>query len=140
MRRRVPIWNWLLTRGFCGLHVVTAARSPWQNPFVERLIGSIRRECLDHVIVWNASSLRRVLQNYFEYYERSRMHLALNKHAPVSRPVEDQRTAALWKLPKSGDSIVDTSAAPPRSPSEKSCSLRNQTAGVDLICSKLTRE
>jgi putative transposase len=56
--------------------LVTAARSPWQNPFVERLIGSIRRECLDHVIVRNESSLHRVLQNYFEYYERSRTHLA----------------------------------------------------------------
>jgi transposase InsO family protein len=69
--------------------VVTAARSPWQNPFVERLIGSIRRDCLDHVIVWNESSLHRVLQSYFEYYERSRTHLALNKDAPVSRPVEE---------------------------------------------------
>jgi hypothetical protein len=56
--------------------LVTAAQSPWQNPFVERLIGSIRRECLDHVIVRNESSLHRVLQNYFEYYERSRTHLA----------------------------------------------------------------
>ena len=68
--------------------VVTAPRSPWQNPFVERLIGSIRRECLDHVIVWNESSLRRILQSYFEYYERSRTHLALAKDTPVPRPVE----------------------------------------------------
>ena len=52
--------------------VITAPRSPWQNPFVERLIGSIRRECLDHVIVWNEGSLHRILQSYFEYYERSR--------------------------------------------------------------------
>ena len=46
--------------------VVTAPRSPWQNPYVERLIGSIRRECLDHVIVWNEASLRRILRSYFQ--------------------------------------------------------------------------
>jgi len=68
--------------------VVTVPRSPWQNPFVERLIGSIRRECLDHVIVWNESSLRRILQSHFEYYESSRTHLALRKDPPVPRPVE----------------------------------------------------
>jgi hypothetical protein len=59
--------------------VVTAPRSPWQNPYVERLIGSIRRESLDHVIVWNEASLRRILQSYFHYYEKSRTHLALAK-------------------------------------------------------------
>src|ERR1043166_5620022 len=57
--------------------VVTAPRSPWQNPYVERLIGSIRRECLDHVIVWNETSLRRTLRSYFHYYQKSRTHLAL---------------------------------------------------------------
>jgi transposase InsO family protein len=54
--------------------VLTAARSPWQNPYVERLIGSIRRECLDHVIVLNEQYLRRVLRSYFAYYHRSRCH------------------------------------------------------------------
>lgn len=82
--------------------VVTAARSPWQNPFVERLIGSIRRECLDHVIVWNESSLHRVLQNYFEYYERSRTHLALNKDAPVSRPVEEPANGRIVEVAQVG--------------------------------------
>jgi transposase InsO family protein len=82
--------------------VVTAARSPWQNPFVERLIGSIRRECLDHVIVWNESSLHRVLQNYFEYYERSRTHLALNKDAPVSRPVEEPANGSIVEVAQVG--------------------------------------
>src|SRR5215813_5355939 len=82
--------------------VVTAARSPWQNPFVERLIGSIRRECLDHVIVWNESSLQRVLQNYFEYYERSRTHLALNKDAPVSRPVEEPANGRVVEVAQVG--------------------------------------
>jgi putative transposase len=51
--------------------VLTAPRSPWQNPFVERLVGSIRRECLDHVIVWNERSLRRTLHTYLAYYQRS---------------------------------------------------------------------
>src|SRR5215469_12786949 len=62
--------------------VLTALRSPWQNPFVERLVGSIRRECLDDVIVWNERSLCRTLQNYFAYYQRSRTHLSLGKDAP----------------------------------------------------------
>jgi transposase InsO family protein len=62
--------------------VLTAPRSPWQNPFAERLVGSIRRECLDHVIVWNERSLRRTLQSYFAYYQRSRTHLALGKERP----------------------------------------------------------
>ena len=67
---------------------VTAPRSPWQNPYVERLIGSIRRECLDHVIVWNETSLRRILRSYFHYYQTSRTHLALAKDTPVSRAVD----------------------------------------------------
>ena len=66
-----------LTKGMGIEEVVTAPRSPWQNPYVERLIGSIRRECLDHVIVWNETSLQRILRSYFHYYENSRTHLAL---------------------------------------------------------------
>jgi putative transposase len=68
--------------------VLTAPQSPWQNAYVERLIGSIRRECLDHVIVLNEASLRRVLKSYFEYYEQARTHLSLGKDAPVTRPVQ----------------------------------------------------
>ena len=68
--------------------VRTAPRSPWQNPFVERVIGSIRRECLDHVIVLNERHLRRVLRDYVGYYHRSRTHLALDKDTPESRPVD----------------------------------------------------
>ena len=70
---------WVLDMGM--EEVLTAPRFPWQNPFVERLVGSIRRECLDHVIVWNEKSLRRTLHNYFAYYQRSRTHLALGKDA-----------------------------------------------------------
>ena len=68
--------------------VLTAPRSPWQNPYVERVIASIRRECLDHVIVFNGNHLRRVLRGYLHYYHRSRTHLALDKNAPQPRPVE----------------------------------------------------
>jgi putative transposase len=66
----------------------TAPQSPWQNAYVERLIGSIRRECLDHVIVLSEAGLRRVLKSYFDYYESSRTHLSLGKDAPISRPIQ----------------------------------------------------
>jgi len=68
--------------------VLTAPRSPWRNPFVERVIGTIRRELLDHVIVLNEGHLRRRLHSYLRYYHRSRTHLALEKDAPEPRAVE----------------------------------------------------
>jgi len=67
--------------------VLTAPRSPWQNPYAERFIGSLRRG-LDHIIVFNEASLRHILKAYVDYYEHSRTHLALEKDAPVSRAVE----------------------------------------------------
>jgi len=66
----------------------TAPRSPWQNGYVERLIGSIRRECLDHVVVFGQAHLRRILAAYAVYYNGVRTHLALGKDAPVSRPIQ----------------------------------------------------
>ena len=68
--------------------VLTAAHSPWQNPFAERLIGSIRRECLNHVLVLGERHLRRTLARYFAYYHRARTHLSLDKDAPHGRPIE----------------------------------------------------
>jgi putative transposase len=68
--------------------VLISARSPWQNPYVERLIGSIRRECLDHTIIFNEKHLRLVLKEYFKYYNESRTHLGLEKDCPQSRPIE----------------------------------------------------
>jgi transposase InsO family protein len=65
----------------------TAPRSPWQNAYAERVIGSIRRECLDHIIVMNAEGLHRILTDYVAYYMRSRTHLGLGKDAPTPRPV-----------------------------------------------------
>ncbi len=79
--------------------VRTAPRSPWQNAYAERVIGSIRRECLDHVVVANAAGLHRVLTAYVTYYMHSRTHLTLEKDAPISRPV----------TPASGGRIVVTS-------------------------------
>ena len=71
----------------------TAPASPWQNGFVERLIGSIRRECVDHIIVLGEMHLRRVPKSYADYYNCVRTHRSLNKDAPVSRPV--QRTGVI---------------------------------------------
>ena len=82
--------------------VLTAPQSPWQNPYVERFIGSIRRECLDHVIIINSSGLRRILKDYFEYYERSRTHLSLDKDAPVSRPVQPPSCGRVVEIPMVG--------------------------------------
>jgi transposase InsO family protein len=66
----------------------TAPRSPWQNGYAERAIGSIRCECLDHLVIFNAAHLRRVLRDYVDYYNTARTHLALEKDSPNSRPVE----------------------------------------------------
>jgi putative transposase len=68
--------------------VRTAKRSPWQNPYVERVIGSIRRECLDHVIVFDGRHLKRILTEYVDYYHRSRTHLGLEKDCPETRSIE----------------------------------------------------
>jgi transposase InsO family protein len=67
--------------------ILTAPRSPWQNPYAERLIGSIRRECLDHFIILNARHLKRTLVSYFSYYHESRTHLGLDKQSPSPRQV-----------------------------------------------------
>jgi transposase InsO family protein len=63
-------------------------RSPWQNGYVERVIGSIRRECLDHTLIWNAAHLRHILDEYAHYYNKMRIHLGLRKDAPNHRPIE----------------------------------------------------
>ncbi len=81
--------------------VLTAPRSPWQNPYVKRFIGS-RRECLDHIIVFNESSLRRILKSYFEYYEHSRTHLALGKDAPESRGIQPGELGVVVELAQVG--------------------------------------
>jgi len=82
--------------------ILTAPQSPWQNAYVERLIGSIRRECLDHVIVLNEAGLRRILRSYFDYYERSRTHLSLDKDAPISRPIQPAAMGRVVEIPQVG--------------------------------------
>jgi putative transposase len=74
--------------------VLSAPRSPWQRAYVERVIGTIRRECLDHVIVFHPASLSRHLGQFLDYYHHSRCHLALEKDTPEPRPV--QRPAQGW--------------------------------------------
>src|SRR5512143_1799852 len=69
----------------------TAPASPWQNGFAERLIGSIRRECVDHFVVLGEAHLRRILRAYARYYNDVRTHRSLDKDAPVPRPVQAGR-------------------------------------------------
>src|SRR5689334_15190948 len=83
--------------------VLTASRSPWQNAYVERLIGSIRRDCLDHILVLHERGLRRTLKSYFDYYERSRTHLGLVKDAPVPRLVQPPSIGSVIEIPQVGD-------------------------------------
>ena len=80
----------------------SAPRSPWQNPYVERLIGTLRRECLDHVVVLNKSHLRRLLRAYLSYYHGARTHLSLDKDAPEPRPVERLDQGRIVETPMVG--------------------------------------
>jgi len=82
--------------------VLTAPRSPWQNAYVERVIGSIRRDCLDHVLVINERHLRRVLFFYVDYYHRSRTHLSLDKDCPDARPVQPPNSGEAIAIPQVG--------------------------------------
>ena len=82
--------------------VLTAPRSPWQSPYVERLIGPIRRECLDHVIVFHEASLRRTLKSYLRYYGSSRTHLSLGKDAPEGRAVQSPEMGPVIELAEVG--------------------------------------
>jgi transposase InsO family protein len=82
--------------------LLTAPYSPWQNPFAERLIGSIRRECLNHVLVLSDAHLRRILARYFDYYHQTRTHLALDKDAPDLRPIEFSAAGKIAQRPEVG--------------------------------------
>ena len=66
----------------------TSFRSPWQNGYAERLIGSVRRECTDHLIAFNAGHLRRILAKYAIYYNEVRTHVSLGNDEPSTRPIE----------------------------------------------------
>ena len=82
--------------------VLTAPRSPWQSPYMERAIGSIRRECLDNVVVLNQRHLRRVLTAYFEHYHRWRCHQGLEMDCPEPRPVQPLVQGAVVEIAEAG--------------------------------------
>ena len=82
--------------------VLSAPRSPWQRAYIERVIGSIRRECLDHVIVFNEGSLYRHVQSFVDYYHQSRTHLSLEKDTPGRRPVQPPEAGRVIALPQVG--------------------------------------
>jgi len=82
--------------------VITAPRSPWQNPHAERLIGSIRRECLDHVIVLSEDHLRRVLRSYLNYYHDWRTHLSLQMDCPQPRTIQGVEAGEVIEVPEVG--------------------------------------
>ena len=82
--------------------VLIAPRSPWQNPYAERVIGSIRRECLDHVIVLNENHLHRILTDYVRYYNESRTHLSLERNSPEPREIEPPDEGKVVAIPQVG--------------------------------------
>ena len=82
--------------------VLSRPRSPWQRAYVERVIGSIRRECLDHGIVFHESSLRRTLDSYLDYYHRSRTHLSLGKDSPEPRRVQPPEMGSVVAISQVG--------------------------------------
>jgi putative transposase len=105
LRDRDGIYGWKFRRRVTSLdieQVLTSPRSPWQNPYVERVIGPIRREGLDHVIIFDERHLRRVLREYVDYYHRSRTHLGLEKDCSVTRPVEEPETGHVVSRPVLG--------------------------------------
>ena len=79
--------------------VLIAPRSPWQNPYVERVIGSIRRECLDHLIILGETHLCKILREYVEYYNKVRPHLSLNRNSPLPRKVEPPEKGEVIAVP-----------------------------------------
>jgi putative transposase len=105
LRDRDTIYGHAVRQRVKGMRIreiLTAPRSPWQNPFAERLIGSVRRECLDHVLVLSERHLRRVLTRYFAYYHGARTHLSLEKDAPDARPIERPAMGKVVPIPEVG--------------------------------------
>ena len=95
--------GWADTAQAMGIDdILTAPRSPWQNAYVERFIGSVRRECLDHVIVFHATGLQRLMHLYRDYYEQSRTHLSLDKDAPMPRAIAPPSEGRIVAIPQVG--------------------------------------
>ena len=93
--------------------VLGTPRSPWQRAYVERVIGSIGRECLDHVLVFHETSLRRILRSYLDYYHRSKTHLSLGKDSPEQRSIQPEHMRRVVALPQVGGCITATNDGPP---------------------------
>ena len=93
--------------------VLSAPRSPWQRAYVERIIGTIRRECLDHVIVFNEACLYRHVKSFLTYYHESRTHLSLAKDPPETRAVQMADAAGSLRSRRWAGCITATSGAPP---------------------------
>ena len=105
LRDRDGIYGHCFTTRIEGMgieQVRITARSPWQNCYVERAIGSIRRECLNHMIVLSEQHLRRILKSYFRYYHESRTHLSLSKDAPESRAIQANELERIVQIPQLG--------------------------------------
>ena len=105
LRDRDGIYGHCFTTRIEGMgieQVRITARSPWQNCYVERAIGSIRRECLNHMIVLSEQHLRRILKSYFHYYHESRTHLSLSKDAPESRAIQANELERIVQIPQLG--------------------------------------
>jgi len=102
LRDRDTIYGDEFTRRIADMgirEVLIAPRAPWQNPFAERLIGSIRRECLDHVLVLNERHLRRLLRAYLAYYNTTRPHQALRNDSPLPRDVHQPALGNVLAIP-----------------------------------------
>lgn len=105
LRDRDAIYGEKVQRRIRSLDIkeeVTAPHSPWQNPYCERVIGTCRRDCLEHLIILNERHLRRILREYFSYYHTCRTHLSLNKDPPESRAIEPAETGNIIALPRVG--------------------------------------
>ena len=105
IRDRDGIYGEYFRKRLAGMgieEVLTAPQSPFQNPYAERVIGSIRRECLDHLIVINEHHLRRILRNYFDYYHNSRPHRSLERNSPAPREIEPPSKGKVIAIPQVG--------------------------------------
>jgi putative transposase len=114
LRDRDSIYGDAFRRRVAGMaiaEIVCSPASPWQNPYAERVIGSIRRECLDDVIVFGEAHLRRLLSAHVAYYHRSRTHLGLGKDTPDGRPIQPTSAGKVIVVPESVVFITDTSVA-----------------------------
>jgi transposase InsO family protein len=105
LRDRDGVYGAAFCQRVAGLgieEVRSAPRRPWQSPYVEHMIGSIRRECLDHVVVLHQRHLHRLLSAYFDHYHRWRCHQALAMDCPEPRPIQGREQGAVVEVAEGG--------------------------------------